>query len=729
MNVQCERCGTEYDFDDALVSGRGTTVKCTNCGYQFKLRPSQSPSSVEERWTVTSQAGKARVFVSLKELQRAILSRDVAREDVLTRGDAPPRPLSSIAELVPFFDKGSMPPPVPDRKSLPAIQSPAGTGTLRPRSPELTLPKRSNTLIDSVPPPPIKPRIDTLRPKAESSLPPVPALTRPVEPSPEKNSPTRTLGGMAPLTSDDAPPPPTMPLRESIPDSDEQEMNNAMRAAMDPYDDEVRGIPGRGRRRRVGGWVVAACLLGGVAVMAAVVARPYLANGAKAQEIAPLDPRAAQFLSDGERAFESGNLDGAKESFDKASAIAETNPRVLIDVARVSAARADVPWLAQRLLREDADAEMRATKQRLAELSAIATATADHALAAAPNDPTAVRAKLDALRIAGDLTAARAMVGRVIANAGQPETAYVLASLDLAEPAPLWRTVIDRLRAAASGELNGGRARAMLVYALVRSGDVVGAKAELDKLAALPHPNENIVLLRAFVDQTPAKGGIDGGIAFTAPLSLDVRSLPKGGALPIAPNSNAAGGGAAGGGGDAKSFTAQGEAAMRKGEYDLAGKLYSQALDRDPSDSEALGGLGDVARARHDSSGAIASYRRAMAINAMYLPAYMGLADVAYESGDHATAQKTYKEIVDRFPEGTYPPRVKERAESAPAPAPTEAPTAAPTTTAAIPTPTPTSTPTSTPTPTATADPVATAPAKSAAPSEPPPPKFEPPPL
>src|SRR5262249_49170904 len=32
MEITCNRCKTEYDFDDALVSERGTTVRCTNCG-------------------------------------------------------------------------------------------------------------------------------------------------------------------------------------------------------------------------------------------------------------------------------------------------------------------------------------------------------------------------------------------------------------------------------------------------------------------------------------------------------------------------------------------------------------------------------------------------------------------------------------------------------------------------------------------------------------------------
>ncbi|MCL2823479.1 MAG: zinc-ribbon domain-containing protein [Polyangiaceae bacterium] len=37
MRVECECCRTEYDFDDGLVSGRGTVVKCTNCGHQFRI--------------------------------------------------------------------------------------------------------------------------------------------------------------------------------------------------------------------------------------------------------------------------------------------------------------------------------------------------------------------------------------------------------------------------------------------------------------------------------------------------------------------------------------------------------------------------------------------------------------------------------------------------------------------------------------------------------------------
>src|SRR6478609_7396710 len=107
MYVKCERCQTEYEFDDALVSERGTTVKCTNCGHQFKVKREAKAGggTGEDRWVVTTTAGKDLVFTSLKELQRAILARLVGRSDTLARGDTPPRPLHSIAELTPFFDE------------------------------------------------------------------------------------------------------------------------------------------------------------------------------------------------------------------------------------------------------------------------------------------------------------------------------------------------------------------------------------------------------------------------------------------------------------------------------------------------------------------------------------------------------------------------------------------------------------------------------------------------
>src|SRR5262245_46008288 len=103
MDVRCSRCGTDYEFDDSLISERGTTVKCTNCSYQFKIYPPKSATATPERWTVHTTAGKELVFTSLRELQKGISERRVGPNDLLSRGKQPPRPLGSIPELEPFF--------------------------------------------------------------------------------------------------------------------------------------------------------------------------------------------------------------------------------------------------------------------------------------------------------------------------------------------------------------------------------------------------------------------------------------------------------------------------------------------------------------------------------------------------------------------------------------------------------------------------------------------------
>jgi tetratricopeptide (TPR) repeat protein len=277
----------------------------------------------------------------------------------------------------------------------------------------------------------------------------------------------------------------------------------------------------------------------------------------------------------------------------------------------------------------------------------------------------ATRSKIDALRLACDRDAARSLVAKVIAQASQPETAYVLAALDVAEPEPLWTTVIERLRAAASGEGNAGRARAALVYALAKSGDVPGAKAELARLDALPRPYPLLPNLHFLVDKASPKAAVDVGVAAAA-ASRPEPVVP--GAAP-APAAVAVAGSPAGGGegipGDSRSGMQAASQAIKRGDWNRAREIYETIVARNPSDSEALCGLGDVARAGGDLPGAIAAYKRAIAVNPSYLPALLGVADSRWATGDRAGALRGYKDIVDRFPEGAFPAYVKQRAEGA----------------------------------------------------------------
>ncbi|MEJ7728746.1 MAG: zinc-ribbon domain-containing protein, partial [Polyangiaceae bacterium] len=129
MDVTCERCSTEYEFDDALVSERGTTVKCTNCGHQFKVRRNDGVTA-PERWLVRTVDGRELEFTALRELQGAIAHARITRDDVLSRSGSRPRRLGSIAELEPFFS-GAIVPSSPPNASWPVrsrVPTPTGLG-------------------------------------------------------------------------------------------------------------------------------------------------------------------------------------------------------------------------------------------------------------------------------------------------------------------------------------------------------------------------------------------------------------------------------------------------------------------------------------------------------------------------------------------------------------------------------------------------------------------------
>ncbi|NUO49598.1 MAG: hypothetical protein HOV80_12145, partial [Polyangiaceae bacterium] len=133
MDVTCEKCQTEYEFDDALVSEQGTSVRCTQCGHRFKVRRPTGSGSPEV-WIVRTVEGSALEFRALRELKNAIAGGKIGRDDVLSRGAGRPRRLASIAELEPFFSAQPRPmfSTAPGLGSLesprPRKQTPSGLG-------------------------------------------------------------------------------------------------------------------------------------------------------------------------------------------------------------------------------------------------------------------------------------------------------------------------------------------------------------------------------------------------------------------------------------------------------------------------------------------------------------------------------------------------------------------------------------------------------------------------
>ncbi len=415
--------------------------------------------------------------------------------------------------------------------------------------------------------------------------------------------------------------------------------------------------------RRVGSarWIFALLLLGAVVVGGAVIGRHYFSKDG--DKTAGDSGRLAALLADAEKAIVAGDLDTAKELVDRATGLAEKDPKVARLSARVANERAELPWLELRFLAPD-DASRPAVKARLADQVGRAKSAATRAADIAKADPEIVRERVDALRLAGDLPAARALVPQLAGTHGEPRTQLVLAALDLAEDAPPLDEIVPRLAKVTGDDTDGGRARLLLVYALGRKNDLARAKQELAKLRA-SHPLH--ASAEAFLKRT-AEG--------VAP-SLDIESLPD-----AAPRGSSEAGGAGTANGevpsDFRKALEQASQALSKGDQARAEQLYRGALVKEPGNPEALAGLGHVARARGKSKDAIDYYKQSLAGSGNYLPALVPLADMLWDGGDRFLAQVYYRQIAQVAPPGGTLDRARERGGANGAGAPPAAPSAAP---------------------------------------------------
>lgn len=101
MDVRCDKCGTEYEFDDARVGGQGVTVKCTNCGFVFKVHKESTRASRD--WLVRKADNQIIAFRQLTTLQKWIVEGRIDRKDEISRNGETWKRLGNIGELEPFF--------------------------------------------------------------------------------------------------------------------------------------------------------------------------------------------------------------------------------------------------------------------------------------------------------------------------------------------------------------------------------------------------------------------------------------------------------------------------------------------------------------------------------------------------------------------------------------------------------------------------------------------------
>jgi len=394
-------------------------------------------------------------------------------------------------------------------------------------------------------------------------------------------------------------------------------------------------------------------VVGVLGLLGATVGRRFIAQLTGLEVKISSDARVAKFLSGGARLADEGDFEGAKEEFDKATALAEKDPAVLTALARLETLRADATWLELRIIDPGSADLVKATYRELGRRVGKARVAVDRAFAVSPEDPAVLRARVDLLRLSGEADRAREWLAPLSANASVPENAYVLAALDLADPAPVWPSLIDRLQTAAAAERDPGRARAALIYALARASRMSEAEAEFAKIDGRPKPHPLLEELRAFLLR--AKRSVEAAGSAPAKIAaVDTSKLPKLDTSPAAEDTRLTG--------DFRTRLSQASFALRQGDLARAARLYESVLAEQPHNTEALSGLGDVAKARHDPALAATMYDRVLAENPNYWPAILASADQKWDAGDRPGALALYRRLVDQAgPNSEYGARAAAR--------------------------------------------------------------------
>lgn len=659
MDVTCERCGTEYEFDETLVSERGTTVKCTHCGHLFKVF--RSGGSGEERpWILRSSDGTEERLGSLRELQQRITHGHVDPTDRISRSGEAFKPLGEIAELQTFF------------RAAAAAKSAAARGSEEAPTEE----PRKQTLFGvgvapSVPTPPAPPG---LRP---ASAPP-PKVASPVArraETPSRSGHTRPAPASDVETTAPHPAAKPLPRREPAPtlsaeDGPNQPVNPKPVAARAPkldgesvpahspverknalYLDEGGYVPTPPTTGRTGLWVFL-ILLVAVGIAAALQWDRVSTALGFGEEPDPI----AQFMAEGDRAFATDteeSYEDAVREYTRATALADNDPRVLVSLARAEAA-----W-AQALAFRASDLEAQVDDPPGAGRASVARAEqrrhaqaakghAEAALALNSNDGAAELALSDAHRLLGDGAAAQTHLDRAMDRL--PETTA---------DAQMSRALLvagDTLAAALPGARDAAqvagapiRAKLLLARAQLATGDIDAARRTVQAILAAHPENDAARALASAIDEgrPPALAAVvaDAGVDAGQPEPEPERAPPT----ERAPSAER--GGPPQGGRDYSWYIDQGNDLLQRGDTGRAREHFQMAIEQRPGAVEAMTGLGYVALRSGRMDEAARFFRPA--VRNEYGDAFIGLGEVLRRMGRNAEAIATYEAYLVGHSSGT----------------------------------------------------------------------------
>jgi len=221
------------------------------------------------------------------------------------------------------------------------------------------------------------------------------------------------------------------------------------------------------------------------------------------------------------------------------------------------------------------------------------------------------------------------------------EANYALGTLGIATPDEKPGAFLPYLKAAAEGSSARARTRAALTLGLILANQPDAARRELSAVQAFARLHPATEELQRLFDAEFAPAKI---AAASAPSLVPATPAPVKPAI-RRPTPTAL-------------LVATARDWQRQSRLADAQRLYEAVLRTRPDDSEARAGLAEVELLRGSLSEAEALYERTLQTNDNYVPAYVALADIDWQQGRLERAACRYQMVVDRFPEGTYPPYI-----------------------------------------------------------------------
>jgi predicted Zn finger-like uncharacterized protein len=663
MDLICDRCSTEYEFEEALVSARGTTVKCTHCGHLFKVyRTDSTPAHALPRnttWTVRRSDGSTRELATLLEITQLISEGRFTRDDELSRTGKAWRRLGDVEELEAFFVEADRRGPSRTRERESATRLPAVQADTAPEAPaasavESTLPNLEPTDPAAMQPlpdletsqsEPVVPNLgldDACDEDAQTQQRPLPQHARfnkrRLGRATEHNAPpawplarvsatasgtagsankglTRTLARPHPVRSIHTPGPISFPVDHAQPE-----------ARSEPR------LP----------------LLPVIATVVVLVGftlyywPPPSANRPTVLAKASADP-SAQFLERGEQMFaahRSERFEEARTDYIKALAFHEHDARLLCALARI-----DAVW-AQALLFSSLDAaaepleherELERRSQSLAQTKQAkghAEQAKQYAQAAArlqPGNPETAVALSDALRLMGDLPAARSELARLPRAAlNDAESLRVSALLAIDEAHGDLRAGLALASQAVAKDPELIRTRLLLARCAAASGDLATARKQLLEVQKRQPEHAEARAIERSLNRAPEANRVE------LPIASAGLATPS----DAAPVDNGCG----------ETYLTRAQTSLDAGQVSWAKRLFEQALFNCPNSPQAQAGLGYVALEKNKIP--LAADHFSAAARAGYDAAWIGLGEAYRRMGRPRDALYAYQSYLSRKPNG-----------------------------------------------------------------------------